>query len=322
MSSNAHTPYQRIAASLRARIEAGELRPGDAIPSTRALAKKWRVALATAAHALNALAAEGWVKSVPRVGTVVAAAKPAPVNPEPSPHSATPMQERIVLAAIAIADSEGIAALSLRGVAARLETPVMSLYRHVDNKEQLFRLMTESVLGEERFPAQAPDGFRARLELAARLQWRILRRHPWLARLMNITRPRPLSGAIAHADWVLAALALPGLSATLRMQLHITLYGFIQGMAVNLESEADELSESGLSEQEWMDSQIGAFEALARSGRYPAFASTIAELTDGFDLDFDAQFELGLRALLDGFALIIAEAERAASPPRLRRKGR
>ena len=324
-SAGPHTPYQRIAASLRARIEAGELRPGDAIPSTRALAKKWKVALATAAHALNALAAEGWVKSVPRVGTVVATTKPAPAKAEPTPHSATPMQDRIVRAAIAIADSEGIAALSLRGVAARIETPVMSLYRHVENKEQLFQLMTENVLAEERFPAQPPDGWRARLEIAAQLQWRILRRHPWLARLMNITRPRPLSGAIVHAEWVLAALALPGLSATLRMQLHITLYGFIQGMAVNLESEADELSESGLSEQEWMDSQIGAFEALAQSGRYPAFASTLAELTDGFELDFDAQFELGLRALLDGFAVIITAAERAArtsSPQRPRRKGR
>ena len=60
------------------------------------------------------------------------------------------MQDKLVVAAIAIADSEGIAALSLRGVAARLETPVMSLYRHVENKEQLFQLMTENVLAEER----------------------------------------------------------------------------------------------------------------------------------------------------------------------------
>lgn len=326
MSTPTSTPYQRIAASLRARIEAGELEPGDAIPSTRALAKKWKVALATAAHALSTLAAEGWVRSVPRVGTVVASSRPVTQTPEPSAHAATPMQERIVRAAIAIADSEGIAALSLRGVAGRLETPVMSLYRHVDNKEQLFQLMTESVLAEEQFPAQPPPGWRAPLELAARLQWRILRRHPWLARLMNISRPRPLSGAIAHAEWALAALALTNLSPTLRMQLHITLYGFTQGMAVNLETEADEQSASGISEQEWMDSQIHAFEALAQSGRYPAFARTIAEFSDGFELDFDAQFELGLRALLDGFAVIIAEAERAApgttTESRPRRKGR
>ncbi len=313
MNVTSNTPYLRIAASLRMRIEAGELQPGDPVPSTRALARKWKVALATAAHALSALAAEGWVRSVPRVGSVVASAHPATKQVAAPPPTATPMQDKLVVAAIAIADSEGIAALSLRGVAARLETPVMSLYRHVANKEQLFQLMTESVLAEERFPAQPPHGWRAQLELAARLQWRILRRHPWLARLMNISRPRPLSGAITHAEWALGALTLPGLSAKLRMQLHITLYSFVQGMAVNLEAEADEQSETGLSDQEWMDSQIGAFEALAQSGRYPSFARTLGELSDGFELDFDAQFELGLHALLDGYAVIIADAERAAA---------
>jgi len=308
-----HTSYQSIAASLRARIKAGELRPGDSIPSTRALARKWKVALATAAHALNALAAEGLVRSVPRVGTLVARPHPAAKDLEPAAQASTPIREKIVRAAIAIADREGLSALSLRGVAARLETPVMSLYRHVENKEQLHRLMTETALAEERFPEQPPPDWRARLELAARLQWRILRRHPWLGRLMNISRPRPLPAAIAHADWVLAALALPGLSATLRMQLHITLHSFIQGMAVNIEAEADAQSETGLDDREWMESQIAAFQSLARSGRFPAFASTIGELTE-FDLDFDAQFELGLHAMLEGFAVTIRAARRMLLP--------
>jgi len=309
--SHPNTPYQRIAAAVRARIESGELQPGDAVPSTRALARKWKVALATAAHALNALAAEGWVRSVPRVGTVVASTRPTPKGAEPAAPVATPIREKIVRAAIAIADSEGIAALSLRGVAARIDMPVMSLYRHVDNKEQLHQLMTEIVLAEERFPEQPPHGWRARLELAARLQWRVLRRHPWLARLMNISRPRPLSAAIAHADWVLGALALPGVSPVLRMQLHITLYSFIQGMAVNLEAEADARSETGLDDQQWMDSHIAGFEALARSGRFPAFARILEELDD-FELDFDAQFELGLRAMLDGFEVVLGATEGSA----------
>ena len=70
-------PYQRIAESLRARIESGQLRPGDRVPSTRALARKWKVALATAAHALSALADEGLVTTAPRVGTIVASAASA-----------------------------------------------------------------------------------------------------------------------------------------------------------------------------------------------------------------------------------------------------
>src|SRR5262249_39561078 len=52
-------PFQRIAADLRARIAGGELRPGDRVPSARALTRQWSVAIATASRALAALQAEG-----------------------------------------------------------------------------------------------------------------------------------------------------------------------------------------------------------------------------------------------------------------------
>jgi len=145
-------------------------------------------------------------------------------------------------------------------------------------------------------------GWRAQLEIAARLQWRVLQRHPWLARLMSITRPRPLVSALAHADWVLGALTLPGLDAALRMRLHIVLHGFIQGVAVNLETEADAAGETGLSDDEWMATQDAEFKAQAATGKYPAFAAVLSELVHGFEPDIDAIFELGLRSLLDGFA--------------------
>jgi DNA-binding transcriptional regulator YhcF (GntR family) len=302
--------YQRIASALRRRIESGQLAPGDRLPSTRMLARKWRVALATAAHALSALAAEGWVRSVPRVGTVVASpnARGASSGTRPQPPVSS-MRAKIITNAIAIADTEGLPALSLRGVAARLDTPVTSLYRHVKSKDELLQLMTDAALGEESLPAKPPAGWRAQLEIAARLQWRVLKRHPWLARLMHVTRPRPLVSAIAHADWMLRALNLPGLDAALRMRLHVVLYGFVQGMAVNLEAEADAASESGLSEDEWMATQEAGFTALAASGNYPAFAAVLSAFDPGgFDLDLDVIFELGLRSLLDGFAELIARA--------------
>jgi len=50
---------------------------------------------------------------------------------------------------------------------------------------------------------------------------------------------------------------------------------------------------------------MGAFSALAASGRYPAFAAVLMELSDGFALDFDELFEVGLRALLEGFARVV-----------------
>jgi DNA-binding transcriptional regulator YhcF (GntR family) len=293
-------PYQRIAHSLRRRIESGHLRPGDRVPSTRAIARKWGVALATAAHALGVLNSEGLIRTVPRAGTVVAN------GPSKTASRALPdlTRGRIVEAAMAIADAEGLAAVSLRGVASRLGAPVTSLYRHVDGKEELLRAMTDSALGEGVLPERPPPGWRAQLELAARMHWSILRRHPRLGRTMSITRPTPLASAIAYADWILRALDGLGVDAATRMRLHIVLHAFIQGMAVNLEAEADAASETGMNDSEWMDTQLDAFTALAATGRYPAFAAVLNELDAGFELDLEALFELGLGSILDGFARI------------------
>jgi DNA-binding transcriptional regulator YhcF (GntR family) len=302
MPRDTSPPYQRIVDSIRGRIESGDLGPGDRVPSTRAIARKWGVALATAAHALNTLAAKGWVHSVPRVGSVVARTAPTPGAPRAD---ASLSRAAIVECAIAMADREGLPSLSLRGVAARLAAPVTSLYRHVDSKEDLLRAMSDAALSEESLPAHPPKGWRPQIELAARAHWQILRRHPWLARVMYISRPRPLAKAIAHADWILRALDGHGLNASRRMDLHVILHAFIQGMAVNLEAEAEAASETGMSDVAWMDTQLEAFTALARTGRYPSFAAALDELDAGFELDMDALFELGLTSMLDGFARLL-----------------
>lgn len=65
-------PSLRIAAELRRRIETGELRPGDRVPSTRAITAEWGVAMATATKVLTALREAGLVRAVRGVGTVVA----------------------------------------------------------------------------------------------------------------------------------------------------------------------------------------------------------------------------------------------------------
>jgi DNA-binding transcriptional regulator YhcF (GntR family) len=305
--ANDGSPYLRIAESLRSRIASGQLRPGDRVPSTRALARKWKVALATAAHALGVLADEGLVRTVPRAGTIVASVAPkAPGGRAPADLT----RARIVQSAIAMADAEGLAAVSLRGVAARLDAPVTSLYRHVKSKEDLLGAMTDAAIGEGTLPAQAPPGWRAPIELAARTHWGVLRRHPWMARTMSITRPMPLANSITYANWVLRALDGRGLDADRRMRIHIVLHAFIQGMAVNLETEADAASETGMSDSDWMDGQLGAFAALAASGRFPAFAAVLEELDAGFELDLDGLFELGLRSMLDGLERIIEKPRR------------
>ncbi|MBZ4324459.1 GntR family transcriptional regulator, partial [Streptomyces huiliensis] len=82
----------RIVTEIRRRIEAGELAPGDRVPSTREITRQWGVAMATATKVLTELRHEGLVRAVPGVGTVVAApprrpGRPArrPATPPPAP---------------------------------------------------------------------------------------------------------------------------------------------------------------------------------------------------------------------------------------------
>jgi len=67
--------YQRIQSAIRKRIESGQLRPGDAVPSERDLAKIHEVSLMTARHALASLEREGIVERRRGIGTFVAAPK-------------------------------------------------------------------------------------------------------------------------------------------------------------------------------------------------------------------------------------------------------
>ncbi|MGK5631416.1 GntR family transcriptional regulator [Streptomyces sp. URMC 123] len=330
-------PYLRIVAEIRRRIDEGELAPGDRVPSTREIAREWGVALATATKALTRLSLEGVVEARPRVGTVVAArmeavrgpaaasaAARAARSPEPAGAvvgtrggaSAGPdlTQERIVRAAVAIADTEGLGALSMRGVAARLGVATMSLYRHVGSKEDLVLLMADAAFGEATYPATPPEGWRARLELGAHTLWRLFRAHPWLAHLSPLSRPLMLPNLIAHGEWILGALDGHGLDPVTMFDLHVLLYSHVQGMAVNLEREAQAEAVTGLTEEEWMARQSAATRAIIASGRYPAFNKVITSFGDtGYDLNLDALFTLGVSRLLDGMTPMI---EGTNGPPR------
>lgn len=307
--------YLSIAAELRRQITQGELAPGAKVPSTRRIATEWGVAMATAAKALATLNQEGLVRAEPRSGTVVAGpsrsstAKPRPVR-QPTRGPAHSNQQphltraRIVKAAIAIADAEGLAVLSMRGVAARLGVATMAPYRHVANKDELVMLMADAAYGERGYPAQPPNGWRARLELCAHTLWSLYRQHPWLAQLAPITRPLPLPNLAAHAEMALTALDRFGLNAAEMCDLHVLFFSYVQGIAIHLEREQHALGSSGMTEDDWMHNQAPALEAIMGSSRYPTFATMLTTLSEtGYDLIMDNLFELGLRSLLDGLAI-------------------
>lgn len=307
----------RIVAELRRRIASGELRVGDRLPSTRQIAREWSVAVATATKVLTALKHEGLVRALPGVGMVVARTPRAPARPGPrKPTTAAPDRlDPIVQAAIEIADAEGLAALSMRGVAGKLGVATMSLYRHVESKEDLVLRMTDAVFAEATLPAVPPEGWRARLTLSARLQWQVYRRHPWLAHLVSITRPLPLRNLIAHGDWALAAVDGLGLDAATMLHVHVTLFSYVRGIAINIEWENEAEATSGLTEEEWMAEHSPALDELAASGDFPTFARVIGALSDNYDLDLDLLFEFGLTPLLDGLAPLLAGSARGVAPP-------
>ncbi|WP_421106591.1 TetR/AcrR family transcriptional regulator C-terminal domain-containing protein [Streptomyces sp. NEAU-S77] len=307
-------PYLRIVTEIRQRIIDGELAPGDRVPSTRQIARERGVALATATKALTTLRLEGLVETRPRTGTVVAGT--APVTPPRKPASSAPVPapeqeltlDGIVRTAIAIADAEGLPALSMRGVAARLGVAAMSPYRYVPSKDDLVLLMADAAFGEETYPADAPEGWRPRIELGARTLWTLYRRHPWLAQLGSLTRPLIVPNLIAHGEWMLSALDGHGLDPTTLFDIHILIYSHVQGMAVHLEWEAHAEASTGQSEDQWMDSRAPALRELVESGRFPTFAKVVGSFTagtGGYDLRLDDLFASGLSALLDGLTPIV-----------------
>ncbi|MCX5374903.1 TetR/AcrR family transcriptional regulator C-terminal domain-containing protein [Streptomyces sp. NBC_00091] len=317
MGGQAVPRYSQIVAELRRRIETGELAPGDRVPSTREITRQWGVAMATATKVLTELRREGMVRAVPGVGTVVAApsrpvraARPAVAAHPGGPSDASSVQAaltlgRIVGAAVTVAETEGLAAVSMRRVAAELGVATMSLYRHVADKDDLLTRMMDSVMAEHPLPADAPAGWREAIELAARQLWDLFRRHPWLAPALSVTRPQMITSALPYSEWMLATLHAHGLDLQSAFTAHLTLLNYARGIAVNLEAEREAEAHSGLDSEEWMDTQEPALLAILGTGRFPML-SRLA--TAGYDLDLDALFEFGLQRLLDGLASLLNES--------------
>lgn len=307
-------PYRRIVEDVRRRIDTGELQPGDRVPSARRITQEWGVAIATATKVLAALQQAGLVQVVPGVGTIVAPTRPATASQTRTPkrrqrtHEPQPdlSRERIVQAAIEIADTEGMAALSMRRVATYLDVATMSLYRYVHSKDDLVLFMIDEAIGEEAIPQSPPQGWRARLELAARLQWRLFRRHRWLASAISVTRPQLAPNAMAHTEWVLRALEGLGLDPSAMLHVHITLFSYARGLATSLEAEAEAEQDTGMTSDEWMATQEAALEAVAGSGSFTTLLG-IAKQPD-FDLDLDTLFEFGLQRMLDGLEVYLGSS--------------
>ncbi|GAA4929720.1 TetR/AcrR family transcriptional regulator C-terminal domain-containing protein [Actinoplanes utahensis] len=286
-----NAPYQQIVADIRQRIETGVLRPGDRVPSARAITREWGVAIATATKAHAALREEGLTTARPGIGTVVA----GPVPPKDHDLGLS----RIVASAIAIADRDGMAELSMRRVAGHLDVATMSLYRHVPSRDDLVLAMIDAALGELRIPPRYSGDWRTDLDRCARAMWEIFQRHPWLGPSMSMTRPQPAPNALRLGEWIMGSLNPLGLPLTDRLMVHVTLFSFVRGVASALEPEAQAVRDTGLTDDEWMERQSAVFARFAAQHPVPNFQEIVEPGTD-FAFDLHVLFEFGLARFLDG----------------------
>lgn len=289
----------RVAAILRDDIAYGRLRPGDRLPSTRQLVHAHGVAMATASRAVAMLRDEGLVVTRPGSGTTV---RPLPTRPATARPSRGNARAEVVERAVAIADREGLHAVTMRRLAGELGMAPMSLYRHVAGREDLERLMLRAVFVASPLPSPPPESPRERLLGVYRLQWRLYRRHRWLATLTGVTRPPLVPEAMSHTERALGALADLGLPLAERGGVAIALTALVRGLALSVAEEVEAEHESRQRNGQWWSLVDPEITALLATGRFPQLAA-LAGAVPTTDADYlDDVVEASLTTLVDGLA--------------------
>ncbi|MGV9778060.1 TetR/AcrR family transcriptional regulator [Streptosporangium sp. NPDC003464] len=207
--------------------------------------------------------------------------------------------ERIVRAAIELADAEGLAAVSMRRVAERLGFTTMSLYRHVPGKSELVALMRDEVLGGPGDSgADHAGGWRAELEAWARDGLARHLRHPWL---VESSEPRQVPGpnAVAGFERALAAASRAGLPPAQVVAVVTLVGGFVESAARQVVRTERTERRTGVGEEEWWGGRASLFQHL---DRYPTLSRIYRE--GGYDAPLDP-FEFGLQRVLDGIEALI-----------------
>lgn len=217
--------------------------------------------------------------------------------------------ERIVDAAIALADREGLAALSMRRVAAELGAGTMSLYRHVPGKAELLALMLDKVSDPGDVATLEHAGWREVIETAARGSHQLYLRHPWLIQV-NWTRPVLGPSTLASVEVFVRGLRGLNLTDQERISIMIMVDGYVTGIARQRIQNAQAYDETGLTDEEFWSAQHPVLTKAMESGRYPHMAA-LGE--DAFGGGWDETFEFGLQRLLDGIAALL-DSRRSSTP--------
>ncbi|MGY1604585.1 TetR/AcrR family transcriptional regulator [Geodermatophilus sp. SYSU D00815] len=215
--------------------------------------------------------------------------------------------DRIVTAAVALADRSGLAAVSMRTLAAELGVGAMTLYTHVPGKGELVDLMLDAVLGElyPAVDALLEGGWRARIEAMARANWDLFVRHPWA---LHVATGRPPLGPNLMRKYEVELRAVDGLGLPeVEMDLLVTLVnGFVRGSVSGVHEKADAERATGITEQQWWEATEPYVAQVFDAARFPT-AARVGPIA-GQELGaYDPQrsFEFGLARLLDGIGVLV-----------------
>ncbi|WP_307808182.1 TetR/AcrR family transcriptional regulator C-terminal domain-containing protein [Streptomyces oryzae] len=198
----------------------------------------------------------------------------------------------IIAAAVALADAEGLDAVTMRRVAAEVGAGVMSLYSYAPDKDTLLELMLDHVSGELPTATPPTGDWRADLKAVAHDQRALMLRHPWLP--ATLTTRRTLGpNALAFLERALAALRPTGLDGAAKLEVFAQLTSFVAGHV------GYELSQAGSARSpERTAAETRYLTTVAADGNHPELAEALA--APGRPLTPEAMFTRFLNRLVDG----------------------
>jgi AcrR family transcriptional regulator len=227
----------------------------------------------------------------------------------------------IVDVAVAVADAEGTEAVSMRRIARDLRVGAMSLYWHVESKEELHRLMLDTVHAETQAPLPSGD-WRTDLAAYATSMRAALLRHPWAIEFVNAGPPTGPNDA-RNADRLIGTFDGLGLDAKTTMWILTTLGTYVMGAA--LRDVQEQRWHRGMQEAvaQMTEAEVAAWhdefeQQLRGSGQYPHIVRLLDENFDPDAPESSAdRFWFGLGCVLDGIAATIARfrERRHPAPP-------
>jgi AcrR family transcriptional regulator len=205
-------------------------------------------------------------------------------------------RDRVLLAAIGLADTAGIEALSMRRLGQELGVEAMSLYNHVANKDDILNAMVDMVVGEFELPSPGTD-WKGALRATAVSAHNVLVRHPWAASLM-LSATGDNRARYRYMNAILGTLREAGFSAALTdhayhaLDSHITGYTLWQ---VQITPDPEELP-----------AMAAGFLERMPADEYPYLVEHVHQHLAERDPDDEGSFAFGLDLLLDGLERILA----------------